>query len=135
MRRDKTRLADSKLSVGLGSASNINMNPCSICLDILYHSAKTLRCGHSFHKECIKKWKNSKEYSSKACPVCRCIFKMKKPNLFLDISLGIQYGLLGLFCFPCFGCSAIYVGSSISVAMFIGIDTYSYLKRKKKKYL
>ena len=45
-------------------------NTCSICLDDMQigDCAVTVRCGHSFHQQCISKWVTE---SSPTCPVCQ----------------------------------------------------------------
>ena len=42
---------------------------CSICLlsNRWYQDIRTIKCGHRFHLDCIKKW-SSNNYN---CPVCR----------------------------------------------------------------
>ena len=59
------------------------MVTCVICLEDINGNNKTLQCGHTFHKKCIKKWfkKNN------TCPTCRNVHiikqkkrkRMKKP--------------------------------------------------------
>lgn len=50
---------------------------CSICL---YDDENfKLRCGHSFHRECIKSW-YLKGDSGKKCPICRKIIYISKWN-------------------------------------------------------
>jgi hypothetical protein len=40
---------------------------CSMCLESFDDSGWTLRCGHTFHFQCIEKWCET----SPACPLCR----------------------------------------------------------------
>ena len=43
---------------------------CSICLDKFNSSSNTsvtLKCGHIYHKNCIKRWLKNNE----GCPLCR----------------------------------------------------------------
>ncbi|NWS66468.1 DZIP3 ligase, partial [Crotophaga sulcirostris] len=47
------------------AASN---DPCTICHDELSRDLYELKCGHHFHKECIRTW--LKQHSS-TCPICR----------------------------------------------------------------
>lgn len=55
---------------------------CAICLDkmskeqIENMSVKSLNCGHSFHKECIKSWIDKKI----ACPICRQQIDLNNSN-------------------------------------------------------
>lgn len=47
---------------------DLQMGICSICLtDIDDQSLDVTRCGHSFHKECIRKWLTM----NTSCPMCR----------------------------------------------------------------
>jgi hypothetical protein len=44
---------------------------CSICFENTYskiNNVNSLKCGHVFHEDCIRKWK----YIKASCPVCRC---------------------------------------------------------------
>jgi len=49
--------------------SGESMCPCSVCLSALEEGeeARSLPCGHTFHRECIDSWLQK----SKQCPVCR----------------------------------------------------------------
>ena len=40
---------------------------CSICLDTIKKNGKKTKCGHHFHKKCIKQWRRIKHN----CPNCR----------------------------------------------------------------
>ncbi len=40
---------------------------CSICLEIIKKNGNKTKCGHHFHKKCIKKWRRIKHN----CPNCR----------------------------------------------------------------
>ena len=42
-------------------------NYCSICLSKIYKQKIKLKCNHSYHKECLKKWL---KYNN-SCPICR----------------------------------------------------------------
>lgn len=46
---------------------------CSICTEIFFSPVRIKECGHTFCKECLKKWTN---YNSQ-CPLCRNKFKIK----------------------------------------------------------
>ena len=54
-----------------GNTREDNREKCAICLDVLVsgtlRNITTLRCNHSFHKQCIDRWKIRKN----TCPVCR----------------------------------------------------------------
>jgi len=47
-------------------------NECSICFDSMEHSKNILRCGHSFHEECINEWIKIKPN----CPLCRIYIQL-----------------------------------------------------------
>ena len=48
------------------------LEECSICLEeILGSSDIELKCGHTFHRDCIKEWKNH----NNSCPNCRARIK------------------------------------------------------------
>ena len=55
-----------------GNVSDIAHGPmsCAICIDVLDMKLlhRTLRCGHSFHPECVDKWLTM---SSRTCPLCK----------------------------------------------------------------
>jgi len=40
---------------------------CSICLEIIKKNGKKTKCGHHFHKKCIRQWRRIKHN----CPNCR----------------------------------------------------------------
>ena len=46
------------------------VDTCTICLDdvLVGQSVLTLRCGHTFHAECISKWVTA---SATTCPMCQ----------------------------------------------------------------
>ncbi|NWV38147.1 DZIP3 ligase, partial [Grantiella picta] len=44
-------------------------DPCTICHDELGRYSCKLRCGHEFHRECIKTWLQG--HSNPTCPICR----------------------------------------------------------------
>lgn len=55
---------------------------CPICLDDIIltqtdidYKIRTIRCGHHFHRKCIRKWKKHN-----TCPVCRSSINTKKPK-------------------------------------------------------
>jgi hypothetical protein len=44
---------------------------CSICNDeVYYHNIFILKCGHYFHKNCLKEWLTKYSYTF-SCPYCR----------------------------------------------------------------
>lgn len=50
------------------------MCQCVICLENINGNKTKLKCGHTFHKKCIKKWLKK----NKTCPTCRCIQIQKR---------------------------------------------------------
>jgi len=50
---------------------------CSICLDAMesqVQSLETLKCAHTFHKECFESYvcfQENEHYRSLVCPICR----------------------------------------------------------------
>ena len=45
---------------------------CSICMeDLSKETLKVVKCGHFFHKDCIKQWLNN----NNTCPLCRKVIK------------------------------------------------------------
>ena len=47
---------------------------CGICLEEFGRDkdvAKLKKCSHTFHKECISKWLNLKQFNAPTCPSCR----------------------------------------------------------------
>lgn len=45
---------------------------CAICLDpLLGTETFALKCGHDFHRGCLKEWVESQRTASKTCPICR----------------------------------------------------------------
>ena len=61
--------------------STSGCNDCSICLESLQLDAGSnndeiikLKCGHSYHQQCIKDWRSGSMESSKRCPLCRASF-------------------------------------------------------------
>lgn len=50
---------------------------CSICLSDMTGQAKTLPCGHEFHRRCILAWRRRGENT---CPLCRVPFTDPIPN-------------------------------------------------------
>ena len=74
------------------------MVTCIICLEDVYMNKKTLQCGHSFHKRCIKKWIEQ----NNTCPTCRQIIEKDK------------------YCSGCYFCAVSFVFALMyQTAMFI----------------
>lgn len=64
-----------------------NDNTCSICYDEFEDDKNIqikLRCGHSFHKDCLKKWTKQSEFNTDACPVCRGPLVLEGEELFSE---------------------------------------------------
>lgn len=55
--------------------SPVSTDTCNICLDQLDENVY-MKCGHSFHKECISKWLVTK----KTCPCCRKTLRVETLN-------------------------------------------------------
>ena len=57
---------------------------CSICLNPVRSTRHNppIRCGHIFHRECIKKWKAQGHHT---CPMCRKVFDVSKFRVILTI--------------------------------------------------
>ena len=65
------------------------MTPCcSICLGEVREtrSNKPTRCGHLFHGECLKKWK---ERGKNTCPICRKLIDVSTYNVTIKIENNI----------------------------------------------
>lgn len=58
------------------------INLCTICLDNI-EDEKKLKCGHSFCKNCILKWKKE----SNTCPICRKPIKKKNKKKIRETNL------------------------------------------------
>ncbi|KAF4739227.1 hypothetical protein FOZ62_017151, partial [Perkinsus olseni] len=56
-----------------------SLEPCCICLE--HGPDFVLRCGHSFHRECLQEWLTvrSQKLRGTFCPLCRNKFEV--PNL------------------------------------------------------
>lgn len=50
-----------------------NGTQCSVCLQSLTRSTRTLPCGHEFHLKCVDRWKRSCR-DDPTCPMCRAPF-------------------------------------------------------------
>ena len=54
------------------------MSKCVICLQYIHKNKRTLSCGHTYHKKCLKKWLKQET----ACPECnteiinKCLFSL-----------------------------------------------------------
>ena len=54
-----------------------SFDECSICLDAMesqVQSLETLKCAHTFHKECFESYvcfQENEHYRSLVCPICR----------------------------------------------------------------
>jgi len=60
----------------------MNKAVCSICADYLTcENCVTIPCGHTFHNQCIHRWKSEKA----SCPQCRVRFK-EPIKLFFELS-------------------------------------------------
>ena len=46
---------------------------CTICLLDLNKNKQKLKCGHTFHKTCIRRWSSIKD----TCPICRAKIRKK----------------------------------------------------------
>ncbi|POW09725.1 hypothetical protein PSHT_09049 [Puccinia striiformis] len=76
-----TSLVDgNSLTLGTVEASDTETgNMCAICLDELKSELRTLRCKHTFHKDCIEKWFTAQDDHRsiiKTCPNCRTKVKL-----------------------------------------------------------
>jgi len=54
-----------------------NAPQCSVCLQGLNRSTRTLPCGHEFHLKCVDRWKRSCR-ADPTCPMCRAPFDLPK---------------------------------------------------------
>ena len=58
------------------------MEPCSVCMESMDESnSRTLECTHTFHKECLERWK----LRMSTCPMCRAPFDKPMYNIKLII--------------------------------------------------
>ena len=65
--------------------SNSGNNDCSICLESLDEASNNtdiieLKCGHTYHQQCIQDWRRGSMESSKRCPLCRASFAENEIN-------------------------------------------------------
>ena len=67
------------------------MPPCSICLNEVREtrSNKPTRCGHLFHGECLRKWKDK---GKNTCPMCRKLLDVSN----FSVSITITNNFTGL---------------------------------------
>ena len=54
-----------------------NAPQCSVCLQGLNRSTRTLPCGHEFHLKCVDRWKRTCR-ADPTCPMCRAPFDLPK---------------------------------------------------------
>ena len=54
-----------------------NTPQCSVCLQGLNRSTRTLPCGHEFHLKCVDRWKRTCR-ADPTCPMCRAPFDLPK---------------------------------------------------------
>jgi len=47
---------------------------CPICYEDMNTQTTQLKCGHTFHKDCIDRWAEQQC----TCPYCRDVFRLKK---------------------------------------------------------
>lgn len=59
------------------------MSECVICLNNIHIGKKKLKCGHTFHKKCIKTWLKDEN----TCPICRKEIKKKYKRKIIKKSL------------------------------------------------
>lgn len=55
---------------------------CSICFEQFEKKlcSKLIKCGHVFHKQCMKQWMASDHYNA-LCPMCRTdVFNIRRPD-------------------------------------------------------
>jgi len=63
------RPVDNVPSVVMSPLQRMTGQTCSICLDEICHlTMMTLRCAHTFHRQCIARWSQEQQN----CPECRC---------------------------------------------------------------
>lgn len=67
------------------------MTPCAICLNDVREtrSNKSMRCGHLFHGECLKKWKDK---GKNTCPLCRKLLDVSN----YTVTIQIQNNITGI---------------------------------------
>jgi BRCA1-associated protein len=61
----RVRIDKSSQGAGLAGPGLVELPSCPVCLEKLDDSVLTILCNHSFHTNCLTKWKDS------TCPVCR----------------------------------------------------------------
>ncbi|CAI8029576.1 BRCA1-associated protein [Geodia barretti] len=61
----RVRIDKSSQGAGLAGPCLVELPSCPVCLEKLDDSVLTILCNHSFHTNCLTKWKDS------TCPVCR----------------------------------------------------------------
>jgi hypothetical protein len=61
---------------------------CSICLEDIYpcEIIQILNCNHSYHRSCIKKWKQVTPNQKAGCPICRNIIENSDPENISELS-------------------------------------------------
>lgn len=71
-------------------AAHKDCTQCSVCLshNMNQTNSRTLECGHTFHKNCLERWK----LRSHTCPMCRTPFDQPKYKVKITIEPeGIQH--------------------------------------------
>ena len=60
------------------------MSSCSICLNEVKatRSNPSLRCGHTFHSDCLQRWKDQ---GKNTCPTCRKVFDASQYKIVVSI--------------------------------------------------
>lgn len=60
------------------------MTQCAICLNEVRSTRNNppIRCGHVFHSQCIKEWKDK---GKNTCPVCRKVFDVSQFKVTLTV--------------------------------------------------
>ena len=67
--------------------SHSKCNDCSICLESLESDEEAnnneiikLKCGHSYHQQCIQDWRRGSMEGRRKCPLCRASFGENEVN-------------------------------------------------------